>query len=333
MPHPDPREVNVMAKVIYNGEKDRNFKDVLGEHIPALAAQDDKVVYLDADLANCIGMGKFIKEHPDRGFDCGIAEANMVGIAAGLSSGGFKPIMHTFGPFASRRCFDQVYLSVGYAKNSVTILGTDAGVCAAMNGGTHMPLEDVALYRAIPGARVFDMTDTVMLKDVLAQCKDLDGVKYIRLGRKQNFKMYEEGSTFELGKGIPVLEDDNADAVIFATGIMVAKAIDAAKALAGEGIKVSIYDMFTVKPLDEDLVIRMAEKTGAVVTAENHNRVGGLYSAVSDVLAQKCPVPIEHVAVEDRFGEVGPQDYLEEEFGLTTDHIVQCVKAAVARKK
>lgn len=321
-----------MYKVIYNGEKDRNFKDVLGEHIPALAAQDDKVVYLDADLANCIGMGKFIKEHPDRGFDCGIAEANMVGIAAGLSSGGFKPIIHTFGPFASRRCFDQVYISVGYAKNSCTILGTDAGVCAAMNGGTHMPLEDVALYRAIPGAKVFDMTDTVMLKDVLAQCKDLDGVKYIRLGRKQNFKMYEEGSTFKLGKGVRVLEK-GTDAVIFATGIMVAKAIDAAQILEKDGIKVTVIDMFTVKPLDEELVLEMGQKTGAVVTAENHNRIGGLYSAVADFLAGHCAVPIEHVAVEDRFGEVGPQDYLEETFGLTTDAIVARTKDAVARKK
>lgn len=136
-------------KIIYNGEKDRLFKEVLGEYLPALAEADDKLVYLDADLANCIGMGKFIKAHPDRGFDCGIAEANMIGIAAGLSSAGFKPIVHSFGPFASRRCFDQAFLSVGYAGNAVTILGTDAGVCATMNGGTHMPFEDAGLYRLI----------------------------------------------------------------------------------------------------------------------------------------------------------------------------------------
>lgn len=320
-----------MVKVIYNGENDSNFKDVLGVKIPELSAEDDRVIYLDADLANCINMGKFIKEHPERGFDCGIAEANMIGIAAGLSSGGFKPIVHSFGPFASRRCFDQVFLSVGYAKNSVTILGTDAGVCAAMNGGTHMPFEDMALYRAIPGAYVFDMTDTAMLNDVLAQCINLPGVKYIRLGRKQNKKMYEAGSKFEIGKGV-VVKETGDDAVIFACGIMVAKAVEAAIALEKEGIKVTVVDLFTVKPIDEELVVEYAKKTGAVVTAENHNRIGGLYSAVIDVLSAKQPVPVEHVAVEDSFGEVGPQDYLEERFGLTVDNIIAKVKAAIARK-
>lgn len=319
------------TNIIYNGEKDRNFKEVLGEWIPVIADKDDKVVYLDADLANCIGMGKFIKEHPDRGFDCGIAEANMIGIAAGLSSAGFKPIVHSFGPFASRRCFDQVFLSVGYAGNSVTILGTDAGVCATMNGGTHMPFEDMALYRAIPGAHVFDMTDTVLLKDVLRQCVDIPGVKYIRLGRKQNYKMYAEGSTFEIGKGV-VTKALGEDVAIFACGIMVAKAMEAAGRLAAEGIRATVVDLFTVKPLDEALVIDLARRTGAVVTAENHNKIGGLYSAVADVLCRACPVPTEYVAVEDSFGEVGPQDYLEQRFGLTTEKIVEKAKAAVKRK-
>ena len=319
-------------KIIYNGEKDRMFKEVLGEYIPRLAQADDKLIYLDADLANCIGMGKFILNNPTRGIDCGIAEANMVGIAAGLSSAGFKPIVHSFGPFASRRCFDQVYLSVGYSGNSVTVLGTDAGVCATMNGGTHMPLEDAGLYRLIPGAQVFDMTDTVMLKSVLRQCKDLPGVKYLRMGRKQNFKMYEDGSEFEPGKGV-VTKALGEDVAIIASGIMVAKAMDAADRLAEEGIKATVVDMFTWKPLDEELVANLARKTGAIVTAENHNRINGLYSAVTDVLCRVCPVPAEYVGVEDRFGEVGPQDYLEETFGLTVENIVAKAKCAVARKK
>ena len=318
-------------KIIYNGEKDRNFKEVLGEYIPKLAEADDKIMYLDADLANCIGMGKFIKEHPDRGIDCGIAEANMIGIAAGLSSAGFKPIVHSFGPFASRRCFDQVFLSVGYAQNSVTILGTDAGVCAAMNGGTHMPFEDVALHRVVPGSYVFDMTDTVVLRDVLRQCVDLPGVKYLRMGRKQNYKMYEEGSKFEIGKGV-ITKELGKDVTIIASGIMVAKAMDAAETLAAEGIRATVVDMFTVKPLDEELVLKLAAETGAVVTAENHNKIGGLYSAVTDLLCAKCPVPADYVAVEDCFGEVGPQDYLEERFGLTAEKIVEKVRATVARK-
>ena len=316
--------------IVYNGEKDINFKDAMGRDIPEMASQDDRVVYLDADLANCVNMGKFIKENPERGFDCGIAEANMIGIAAGLSSAGFKPIVHTFGPFASRRCFDQVFLSVGYARNSVTILGTDAGVCAAMNGATHMPFEDMALYRAIPGAHVFEATDTVMLGELLKKCKDIPGVKYIRLGRKQNIKIYGEGSEFEIGKGVVLKE--GPDATIIASGIMVAKAYEAAEKLAEEGIQVSVIDMFTVKPLDEDLVLEYAEKTGAIVTAENHNKIGGLTSAVSDLVVSKYPVPVEHVAVEDEFGEVGPQNYLEERYGLTTEHIIEKTKQAIERK-
>ena len=317
--------------IIYNGEKDAAFKDVLGATIPQMSADDDKVIYLDADLMNCIGTGKFAKAHPERAIDCGIAEANMIGIAAGLSAVGFKPIVHTFGPFASRRCFDQVFLSGAYAKNSITILGTDAGVTAAYNGGTHMPFEDVALYRAIPDAYVFETTDTAMLKDVLAQCVNIHGIKYIRLPRKNNFKMYEQGSHFEIGKGV-VTKDNGSDAVIFANGIMVAMAMKAADALAAEGIQVKVVDMFTIKPLDEELVVKFAKETGAVVCAENHNKIGGLYSAVCDVLAAKCPTPVEYVAVEDVFGEVGPQDYLEKRFGLTPEHIVEKVKAAIARK-
>lgn len=317
--------------IIYNGEKDAAFKDVLGVLIPELSAGDDRVVYLDADLMNCIGTGKFAAAHPERAFDCGIAEANMIGIAGGLSAVGFKPIVHTFGPFASRRCFDQVFLSGAYAQNSITILGTDAGVTAAFNGGTHMPLEDVALYRAIPGAYVFETTDTAMLKDVLAQCVNIQGVKYIRLPRKNNYKMYEQGSHFEIGKGIMV-KDSGSDAVIFTNGIMVAMAVKAADALAAEGIRAKVVDMFTIKPLDEELVLKLAEETGAVVCAENHNKIGGLYSAVCDVLAAKRPTPVEYVAVEDHFGEVGPQDYLEKKFGLTPERIAEKVKAAIARK-
>lgn len=318
-------------KVVYNGEKDRAFKDVLGATIPRLAQEDKDVVYLDADLMSCIGTAKWAKENPDRAINCGIAEANMVGIAAGMSAVGFKPIVHTFGPFASRRCYDQVFLSGAYAGNSMTIIGTDPGVCAAFNGGTHMPFEDMALYRAIPGAYVFDITDAAMLESVLEQCKDIEGVKYIRVGRKNNKKMYEDGSKFEIGKGI-VVKEDGADAVVIACGIMVAKAMEAAELLAKEGVKITVIDMFTVKPLDEELVLKYAKSTGAVVTAENHNKIGGLYSAVAEVLSRRQPVPVEYVAIEDEFGEVGPQDYLEDRFKLTAEHIAQKVKAAIARK-
>ena len=319
-------------KIVYNGEKDRAFKELFSEKIPALCEADDRVIYLDADLMNCIGTLGWALEHPDRAIDCGIAEANMVGVAAGLSAVGFKPIVHSFGPFASRRCFDQAYLSGGYAHNAMTIIGTDPGVCAQLNGGTHMPFEDMALYRSLPGAYVIDIADTVQLSDLLDQCVDMEGIKYIRVPRKQNKKIYGDGSHFEIGKGV-IVREDGKDCVVFACGIMVAKAMEAAEVLAQEGIRVTVVDMFSVKPLDEKLVTGLAEECKAVVTAENHNRYGGLTSAVSECLSMHCPTPLNYVAVEDEFGEVGPQDYLEERFGLTTDHVVRAVKEAIACKK
>lgn len=317
-------------KIVYNGEKDKAFKDVLGMTIPRLAAEDSDVVYLDADLMSCIGTTKWSAENPQRGINCGIAEANMAGVAAGLSVAGFKPIMHTFGPFASRRCFDQVFLSGGYGGNSITVIGTDPGVCAAFNGGTHMPFEDMALYRALPKSMVFDITDTAMLVSVLEQCKDIHGVKYLRVGRKSNYKIYEDGQKFALGKGI--LLNEGTDVLLVACGIMTAKALDAATELKKQGVSAAVIDMFTVKPLDTELLFSWAKKTGAVVTAENHNRVGGLYSAVTDAIASGLPLPVEYVAVEDEFGEVGPQDYLEERFKLTSEHIVEKALKAIKRK-
>lgn len=317
--------------IVYTGEMDpRLCKAVLGETIPALAAEDPDLIYLDADLMNCIGTAKWAKDHPDRGVNCGIAEANMVGVACGLASAGFKPIVHTFGPFASRRCYDQAFLSGGYAKNDITIIGTDPGVTATLNGGTHMPFEDVALYRALPGSTVIDVTDPAMLISVLHQCKDRPGVKYIRVGRKQLARVYEDGSELPIGKAVTLRE--GGDAVIFAAGIMIHEAMQAAETLEAEGVSAAVVDLFTIKPLDAGAVEAYARRTGAVVVAENHNRNGGLYSAVTEVLAERCPVPACCVAVEDEFGEVGPQDYLQERFGLTAAHIVSQVKAVLARK-
>lgn len=319
-------------KIVYNGSMDPvAFKDLLGENIPKIIENDPDVIYLDADLMSCIGTTKFGLANPDKAINCGISEANMIGVACGLAAAGFKPIAHTFGPFASRRVYDQVFLSAGYAKNDITVLGTDPGVCAAYNGGTHMPFEDVALYRAIPTATIFDIADSAQLLDVLTQAKDLPGVKYIRVGRKNNAKVYETGSKFPIGKGITLRE--GKDAVVFATGIMIHEALQAAQELSKEGIEITVVDMFTIKPLDEECVIKYAKETGAVVTAENHNKIGGLYSAVSEVLARTLPTPVEYVAVEDVYGQVGPQDYLQQAYGLTKENVVKKVKAVLARKK
>lgn len=317
--------------IVYDGSINKTaFKDVLGRVISDILETDQDAIYLDADLMSCIGMLKYADAHPDRAINCGISEANMIGTACGLSATGFKPIAHTFGPFASRRVFDQIFLSGGYAKNNITVIGTDPGVTAMYNGGTHMPFEDVALYRTIPGATIIDITDTVMLEDILRQYNNLFGVKYLRVGRKNAALVYGEGSRFEIGKGI-VLRNGK-DCAIFAAGIMVHEALQAAERLAAEGIEVAVIDMFTIKPLDVELVMKYAKATGCIVTAENHNKIGGLYSAVCDALAAQLPTPVEYVAVEDEFGEVGPQDYLQQRFGLTADAVYCKVKAALARK-
>ena len=318
-------------KNVYTGKMDpRSFKDVLGATIADLLDHDPDVIYLDADLMRCIGTYEYFKKHPDRAINCGIAEANMAGVAAGLSAAGFKPIAHSFGTFASRRCFDQVFLSAGYGKNSITMIGSDPGVCAAFNGGTHMPFEDMALYRAIPESTVMDITDSAMLEDVLRQSVNRQGVNYIRVGRKNSAQVYEAGSRFEIGRAIQLRP--GADVTLIACGIMVHEALQAANALTQQGIDARVIDMFTVKPLDAEAVVRYAQETGAIVTCENHNRIGGLTDAVAQTIATRCPVPMEYVAVEDVFGEVGPQDYLQKRFGLTAEHIVEQAKRVLSRK-
>lgn len=310
-------------EIVYNGQKDpRNFKDVIGATMGQLLKEDPDVAWLDADLMSCSSTNKLPTED-GRVINCGIAEANMAGIAAGMSAAGMKPYIHTFGPFASRRCYDQVFLSAGYANNPITIVGTDPGITAAFNGGTHMPFEDVALYRALPNATVIDITDVPMLVDVLKQAKDLPGVKYIRVPRKESYPVYAEGTHFTVGKANVVRE--GKDAVIIACGIMVHEAMQAAEMLEKQGISAAVIDVFTIKPLDVELVRAYAEKTGVVVTAENHNKIGGLTSAVQDAV---CGMALKfgYVAVEDEFGEVGPQDYLRKRFDLTCDHIARKVQ-------
>lgn len=319
-----------MMKVVYNGEMDpRQAKEILGRVIPDMCENDKDVIYLDADLMNCIGTLKWGMANPDRAIDCGIAEANMIGVAAGLASAGFKPICHTFGPFASRRCFDQLFLSAAYAKNDITVIGTDPGVTAALNGGTHMPFEDTALYRTIPTATIFEPSDMNCLESVLRQCPDIPGVKYIRVGRKNLAKIYEDGTKAEIGKA-QVLKDGK-DVTIVAAGIMLHEAMQAAEVLEKEGISAAVIDMFTIKPIDADTIEAYAKKTGRMVVCENHSKHGGLYSAVLEVLAERCPIPTECVAVEDEFGEVGPQGYLQQRFGLTAEHVAQQVKKVLSR--
>lgn len=321
-----------MFKVIYDGTpEEKDHKNVFGGTIEALAAEDAKVIYLDADLMNSAGTYKFWQAHPDQAINCGISEANMMGTAAGLSAVGRIPYVHTFGPFASRRCYDQVFLSIGYAGNSVRIYGSDPGVTAAFNGGTHMPFEDMALMRAIPDAAVFDLADGVQFEWLLREVKQRKGVTYMRSTRKRYKKIYEPGSTFEIGKGNLIRE--GTDLTIIACGLMVSEAMACAEALAQEGLSIRVIDMFCVKPLDKELVWQAAAETGAIVTAENHNVIGGLGDAVAAALLERQGVPFAKHGVQDRFGQVGPQDYLQEQYGLTAEALKKTVREVYARKQ
>ena len=310
----------------------RPMSEIYSETIRELMAANRDVVQVEADLGGCIfGGGPNVWTLPEgQIFDVGIAESNEVGVACGLAAAGKIPFAHTFATFMSRRANDQIFISGCYAKNNVRLIGSDPGIMAAFNGGTHMPFEDVGALRAFNGMTIVEPSDNAMLKDLLRQLVELKGMFYIRMARKQMTKLYEDGSTFEIGKGN--LLRDGKDVTIIATGIMLAEALEAAKLLEAEGISARVVDMFTIKPIDEELVIRCAKETGAIVTAENHSVLNGLGSAVCDVLCEKYPAPVEKVGVRDMFGEVGPVDYLKRRFNLTAADIAARAKLAVARK-
>ena len=298
-----------------------------------LMGENPDVMELEADLGVCIlggGYKEMEETYPGQLFNCGIQEANMVGVACGLSAVGKVPFCHTFSPFLARRANDQIFISACYAGANIRLVGSDPGVMAAFNGGTHMPFEDVAAVRAFPGLTIVEPTDSAMLVNLLEQLVTLKGVYYLRMARKHMAKIYQDGSTFTIGKGCVIRE--GSDATIVASGLMVADAVEAADMLAAQGLHARVVDMFTIKPIDGELLTVCARETGAVVTAENHNVIGGLGSAVCEVLSSTCPVPVERVGVQDRFGEVGPIDYLKETLGLTPAAIAEAVKRAVARK-
>ena len=321
-----------MYKVKEIREKSANMmREVYANTLIELANTDSRIVALDADLVGSSGMGAFRKAHPDKFINAGIAEANMIGIAAGLSATGKVPFAHSFGIFASRRVCDQIFMSCSYAKLNVRILGTDPGITAAYNGGTHMPFEDMGVLRSIPEITLLEPCDTVAVGDLVRQLADAYGVYYIRMARKNAVSIYEEGSTFQIGKG-NVLRD-GTDVTLIASGIMVVEALTATETLASEGISARVVDMFTWKPMDTELVGRCAAETGAIVTAENHNTVGGLGAAVAEAMSKTCPCPIEMVGTDDRFGQVGTEDFLRKEYDLTAARIVRSAKAAIARKK
>lgn len=295
-----------------------------------LAENNHRIVLVDADLRGAAGMTAFAEKYPERSFNCGVQEANMIGVSAGLSATGFIPFANTFAPFASRRACDQVFMSCAYAKQNVKIVGLDPGVTAMLNGGTHMPFEDVGIMRTIPEVTVVEPADAASVSGVIKLAQDNYGVWYIRLGRKKFPMVYEEAPDFEVGKMIEIRK--GTDVTLIASGILVAEALKAADMLAEENISARVLDSLFIKPLDEEAVLKAAKETGAIVTCENHNIINGLGSAVADVLATKSFAPLEKVGVNDEFGEVGSLDYLKERYKLTTDEIVLKVKKAISRK-
>ena len=320
--------------VIGKHEKDpRPCRDALAFTLKDLMAQDPSICYVDCDLMNCINTKQLLQTYPDRAFEAGIAEANGAGVSAGMAAAGKTVFFHSFGTFASRRCYDQIYMSAAYAGLTVHVLGSDPGVTAAFNGGTHMPLEDGAMYCSIPEAVVLDAADFVQLKSIVGQLPGVKkGVTYTRFPRKDVIQVYGDGSVFEIGKGVTLRESGQDQAAVIASGILVDEALKAQELLAAEGISVRVIDMFTWKPLDEELVLKAAAETGAIVTAENHNVTCGLGSAVANCLARNRPTIQEFVGVQDRFGQVGPQSFLMDEYGLRAANIAEAVKRAIVRK-
>lgn len=313
-----------------NGKDIMDMRDAFCASLLELAEENEKIVLLDADLIGAMGTKPFRAKYPNRTIDCGIQEANMIGMACGLAVQGKIPFAHTFAPFCTRRACDQIFISGAYNHANVKVIGSDPGITAAYNGGTHMPFEDMGIMRGIPGMMVVEPTDIVMLKNLLPQIAAAEGMIYMRLVRKEVKKVYDEGSSFELGKAAVLSE--GTDVTIIASGFCVSEAIGAAKILAEQGISAGIINMFTWKPIDEEAILRAAANTGAIVTAENHNVINGLGSAVSEVLIRNKPVPVEMVGVNDEFGEVGPVSYLRERFGLTDIAIAEAALRVIRRK-
>lgn len=321
-----------MVKILEKHEM--GTKELRGVYCDTLienAKTNEKIVTINCDLCSSMGLKPFAEAYPDRAVNVGIEEANGCSMAGGMAAAGMIPFFNTFSVFATRRVYDQIFMSCAYPGLNVKIIGGDAGVSGTYNGGTHMPFEDIGIMRVMPNVTIMEPTDAVMMKNLVEKMICTHGVQYMRFPRKFTPNIYEEGSVFEIGKGITLRE--GTDVTLIAAGLEVAESLKAAEILAEKGISAAVVDMFTIKPVDRELIIQCAEKTGAIVTAENHQVIGGLGSAVAEVLVEEIPVPMERVGVKGIFGEVGKQDYLMERFQLTAPYIVEAAERAVKRKQ
>ena len=300
-----------------------------GEVLIELGKEHDNLVVLDADLAAATQTGKFKKVFPERFFDCGIAESNLMGVAAGLATTGMVPFASTFAMFAAGRAFEQVRNSIGYPHLNVKIGATHAGISVGEDGATHQCNEDIALMRTIPGMTIINPADDVEAKAAVRAAYEMDGPVYLRFGRLAVPVINDTPDyKFEIGKGITLKE--GKDVAIIATGLCVNSALEAAEMLAKDGIDAKVINIHTIKPLDEELIVAAAKETGKVVTVEEHSVIGGLGGAVCEVLSEKAPVPVKRIGVNDVFGESGPAVKLIEKYGLDGKGVYSSVKAFCA---
>lgn len=308
-----------------NQEVGKELRGTVVDALKETMTNDETIVALDADLGGASKWTDIAESFPERFINVGIAEANMVGVAAGLSLTGYTPFIHTFGPFATRRVLDQIYLSGAYGGNTLNIYGSDPGFTAGHNGGTHTTWEDIAVLRSIPEVVICDAADEVQMDWIIKTFVQLNGVHYVRGNRKGVKNIYAPESTFEIGKGNLLRE--GKDYLIVAAGQLVSEALEVAASLKEKGMSVDVIDMFTIKPLDKALLVERIVGKKAVVTIENHSITGGLGSAVAEVLADKgLAVPLTRIGVDERFGQVGTPSFLQEEFGLTTEKILEQLK-------
>ena len=299
-------------------------RESYGKALVELGTAHDNIVVLDADLAGATKTGTFKKAFPDRFYDCGIAEANMICVAAGLSTTGLVPFASSFAMFAAGRAFEQVRNSIGYPHLNVKIGATHGGISVGEDGASHQCCEDFALMRSIPGMVVMSPADDVEARAMVKAAYEHNGPVYMRFGRAAVPVVHEEGTPFQIGKG-EILRD-GADVAIIANGLMVYEAIQAAETLAAEGIDAMVINMATIKPLDEELVLAAAKKCGKVITCEEHSVIGGLGEAVCAVLSEKLPTPVKRIGVNDEFGHSGPAAALLKQFGLSAENIVKTAK-------
>lgn len=302
-----------------------------GAALKELGAKRDDFVVLDADLAAATQTGAFKKEFPDRFYDCGIAEQNMISIAAGIAATGKKVICSSFAMFAAGRAFEQVRNSIGYPHLNVVIGATHAGISVGEDGATHQCNEDIALMRTIPGMTIINPADETEAKMAVESALDHNGPVYMRFGRLAAPVIFGEDYKFQIGKGVELKE--GSDVTIVATGLMVSEALQAHDLLKAEGISARVINIATIKPLDTEIIIKAAKETGAIVTAEEHSVIGGLGGAVAECLAEEYPVPVVKLGVNDEFGHSGPAVKLLDEFGLRAVNIAEKVKKAIALKK